>query len=191
MGKLKLKLMTLSKKSILGLAVIVGILGIVFYSSPTFANRFLFVTADATNAATTTLSFMTPGTATTTYNFDTNKDGDMGLDSAILNFQFSGSSTASQIRWRITTSSDGVDYYQYLEDVSANATSSNMASQEYALSFASTTELSAKLGNSTRMHRAMEIPTNDRYLRVEFYLPAGSLNGAVWAQIKGKRQINY
>ena len=71
-------------------------------------------------SATSTLTYMTAGTATTTLTFDTGVGAAGGADSAILNVQFTASSTSSVLNINYEYSQDNIDWYY--SDLSDQAT---------------------------------------------------------------------
>lgn len=147
--------------------------------------------------ATTSVSYMTAGTATSTVTLDGGCGSAQGADSAALMVQFAGSSTAAVLNADIEYSQDNVDWYATgyagaSDAVSASTSPSITSAQQYIFNFASSTinrsiTTNANSATSTRIVR-IAMPT--RYVRAVFSLPVGSTNGAVWAEFVGKRQGN-
>ena len=64
------------------------------------ANPSFFLRSVSSSVGTSTITYMTPGLATTTEVFDTGASGAGSVDSAVLAIQFTASSTASTLAWR-------------------------------------------------------------------------------------------
>lgn len=163
------------------------------------ANPSFFIGGQATASATTTLTYMTPGTATTTLPQPaTNSGNATGINTATLLVQFTGSSTASTINiaFEYANSDSGVDcsvtqsacdwYRDSLMGYNAVvSTTTNTVSlgptNVYSLPFASTSVGGAG-GISSRTTRIINVQTPAQYVRAVITMPAGSLNGAVYAK---------
>ncbi len=146
--------------------------------------------------ATSTLSYMAPGTGTTTLTFDAGVNQANGADMATLLIQYTASSTAPTLRFRQEFSTDNVDWYtDGLGSVpvlmSLNSTSTQLITpyHEYQVNFATTTDFGGS-GTFARSLTSLQIPTPTRYTRIKFYVPASGGNGALWAEIVGKKQTN-
>jgi len=151
--------------------------------------------------ATTSVSYMTAGTATTTYYLDSQANGNpFGADSATLLWQFTASSTNSTQDMYLEYAQSGdcittptsCDWYYHATSTVSN--SSVAATSPFARwQFASTTQGLGTSGASRGL-REIEIPTPTRYARVMFVIPSSLIaNGtasssAVWAEIVGKKQ---
>jgi len=159
------------------------------------ANPTQFAAAAKTQTATSTLSYMTPGTATTTLIHDaaeidgTNQTAANSVSwtpaKLSLMTQLTASSTVTRLCRRVMYSMDRVDWFPAMMDTNANATTTNesLSSAETCFNFASSTE--SALGTLTVNRRYDEIPTSAlRFTRVDYYLPIGSFNGAVWGQLQ-------
>src|SRR3990167_1251002 len=149
-----------------------------------------------TAAATSTLTYMTPGTATTT------KSCALGLEgahTAVVEVQVNASSTSSVFNTYIEESMDNLDWYPVQE-----ATSSIpfvLTTRPYAtFTFASSTiggtasgVSSNRLGVSgtdNRNHYTLNVPVRMKYVRVFTALGLGGTNGGVWMQIIPRQDIN-
>lgn len=163
----------------------------------------------ATATATTSPNIFAAGTGTTTLIMDTQADGAAVADSAILNVQWTGSSTSATIdavveysdglliNGRVvdctldTTSSQACDWSQDAMISNVGATTSPAVtiygSSKYRFTSASTT-IGAQSTSSPTMNRTVLIPTPMRYARVVFTSPLGSTAGLLWAQMIGKKQ---
>lgn len=164
------------------------------------ANGSAFVVPSSTTA-TSSVVYMTPGTATTTYYFDSQIGTNQAVDSAVLQTQFTGSSTASSVNIALeyshgvagtdcTATPTACDWYQ--DRLSAGATTTQTISLNqattYTLSMSSTTP-GGVAGNSSRTFRVMKIDFPTRYVRAVYTMPAGSQNGAIWGGFVGKREV--
>lgn len=163
-----------------------------------------------TATATTTLSFMTPGTATTTLYFDSQSDGGLPTKSAILMTQFTASSSVStlQINQEYADDTPGVnckdtplacDWYQGSQGMinTGVATSTNNPKifdvaivPQYSWLFASSTIGGSGLAAVNNFDaRVIPISTPTRYTRLWFSMKiVANGNGAVWAKVVGKKE---
>lgn len=163
--------------------------GAVVHANPPFFLRTF------TASATSTLAYMTPGTATTTITFDAGVNQANGSDMATLLIQYTASTTGPSLRFRQEFSSDNIDWYsENLGTVptlmSLNSTTTALVSpfHDYTVNFATTTDNGGS-GTNARIMTSLQIPTPTRYTRVRFYVPASGGNGALWAEIAAKKQI--
>ncbi len=157
------------------------------------ANPLVSATPVKTASATTSLSFMTPGTGTTTLTYDTFAVGGAIISTtkatyAALLTQFTATSTASAVNINIEYSDDGVDWYQDGGTSYNYSTTSKPYDLSQAASFrlnyaSSTAGLGAIPASSTPATRLVILNTPLRYLRAIYTIPIGASNGAVWAQI--------
>lgn len=156
----------------------------------------------STASASSTPTFMTPGTATSTLTLDTINgyatttltplvsDGvtnAVAVDQAWLAVQMTGSSTASNLRIDWEYSNDGIDFYR------DNATST-------VLGYASSTPRGIGGQSESQLPKykqtgvvtqgtLLEVPKIPaRYLRAVLSVPAGSLNSTNWAQFFTRQQ---
>lgn len=158
-----------------------------------------------TVTATTTLSYMTPGTGTTTPVYDTYANGSASTyatDKAALEVQFTASSTSSTLQWfyeyaqgnataNCVSAPNSCDWYADDTFSTTNATTTPNVSitqpNQVVWTFASTTPGGgAPTGN--RANKVVNVPTPMRYIRAVMFLPIGSTNGAVWAAFVGQKQ---
>jgi len=164
-----------------------------------------FRTSSVDGVATTTLAYMTAGTATTTKYYDTGSGNNFAADSAVLALQLTGSSTATTAKVEFEfantptsgancrTSPDACDWFKdstvgEFPGISTTTQAANIATpNSFTLPFASTT-VGGAVGNSARTTRLLTVPTYTRYIRAVITLIPGSLNGAVWAEFVGKKQ---
>jgi hypothetical protein len=148
------------------------------------ANLAYFLRVESATA-TSTLSYMTPGTATTTISID---GGASALDSALLTFQYTASGTAPVLKARVEYSSDKIDWYPQMTAI-GQATTTLIATPflEYSFTLSTTTDNGGS-GTSARVHGSLDIPTPTRYTRVKFYVPASGGNGALYTELTAKKQ---
>lgn len=179
-------------------AVITLILAIVMMFSVSFvqANPSFFIRQNngvSTTATSTMLGYLTPGTATTTIYFDSQANGNpYGAESAILALQLTGSTTpVAGSTVATTTYKIGIEYAQAGENCITSPTSCDWYSDS---SFATTTTLGWQtekgvlVASTTPTKIFVDIPTPTRYTRTIISIPAGSTNGAVWAEFVAKKE---
>lgn len=182
------------KYILLGIMIVV----IVATASMVQANPKFFANRVQTATATTTIEYMTPGTATTTLTFDTSliNQADTGvrntntLTSLTLATQFTASSTvASVLKWRYEYSNDNEDWYpeSMLEGFISTTTPEIIGLKGYNeykwITASSTCQV---VTNGCRSHRLVNVPVATRYVRVLFYMsgsPASHNNGGIWAEL--------
>lgn len=180
---------------LLGIGLILS-LGIAVKANPSF---FLVQNNGITSTATTSVAYMTAGTATTTYYMDTGAGTAGSTDGAVFRTLLVGSSTASSINIAIEYANGGGDCIttptscEWFSDTLNGATttlSRNISTlNTYLLNYASTTVGGAAGTGNGRNTRIFRVETPVRYLRAVITMPIGSLNGAVWGEFIGKRQV--
>lgn len=141
----------------------------------------------ATSLATTSVTYMGVGTATTTATCNMALAGDATevFDDAVLTIQFTGSSTASVLNTQIEYSQDSIDWYS--DRLTAGATTTqtiNIAQPTtYTWNFASTT-MAGVTGTASVDTNIITVPTPMKYVRAVF--TATGANSAIWANFTGK-----
>lgn len=137
-----------------------------------------------TAAATSTLAYMTPGTATTTLVYDayasSTASGGLALkaDNVALGIQFTASSSSSVLATAIEYSEDGIDWYRdFVFGTVGTATTSTVV--------ALTSPVSLTMSGTSKS--LVLIPTPTRYTRFTFSLTGA--NGGVWAQAIPTKQL--
>ncbi len=201
--------MNIIKNQRYGLLAAICVVLAIFVSFVSFAhaNPSFFAPQAMTATATSTLSFMTPGAATTTFMYDsfgingTNQpilNDPTGADSAGLMLQLTGSTTpANSATYATTTynivfeySQDGVDWFS--EAQAPNATSSPTVTIIKPISrnitLGATSLGGSGLATTTPTRELLTVLTPTRYTRVVISIPAGSTNGAVWGTFVPKKQ---
>lgn len=175
---------------------ILSLLALGVFAPVASANPSSFLTACQvqTAAATSTISLMTPNTATTTLTFDSYCSGStFKTDQASLLAYFNASSTASIVNINVEYSQNNSDWFQ-------DAITSYSASTSQALSPNTITAYTWKFASSTAGLGALPVTNNftprifnlltpTRYTRVIFSVPIGASNGGVWAQIVPVKQV--
>ena len=138
-------------------------------------------------AATTTPVFMSPGLATTTLTMDSQNTA---YDNASLLIQVTGSGTPATLQWQYQFSSDGVDWYEETANLAASTATSTQETRTNVIHSWIHASTSGPFVSSVspRALKLVTVPTPTRFIRVVFYLPAGSPNGALWAQFTNKKQ---
>lgn len=167
------------------------------------ANPQFFQAESGTAAATSTMSYMTPGAATTTLTIDSYKlvqsstetSNPTAYNGLSLAVQFEATSTGSRLVRYYEYSSDNIDWYPQNVELNINATTTIEVQHRklYEFSFpATSTPLSnAELpltNGKARVHKIVDVPILARYVRVNFYIPVGSMNGAVWAEFMPRKE---
>lgn len=201
--------MTLRKEYVLILFVALTIAGMSLVKTVSANPSQVLVSKSA--AATTTLSYITAGTATTTPAFDTQADGGLIADTATLAMQFTASSTATIFQWRYEYADNTIvngqlvdcsatptkcDWYSVAEVESFRITSTatttpfQVASAPLELSwkFASTTQGAGAIVADNLALRIFKVPVFARYVRAAIFLQTGSTGGAVWTEWLGKKE---
>lgn len=206
--------MTLKRQMIFG-GLIGGLLLLASYFSGVYvnlagANPSIITSKAKTATATTTLRYMTPGTATTTLVYDsqqsdgtnqTNNGNTWATNGAILFVQFTASNTSSVLNTHFEYSDDpscgttptSCDWYRdtlWGDSFATSTATIQMAiTPSYTWNYASTTQGGSAGINIYRGLKAINIPTPSRFVRVVFTVPIGSQNGAVYAEIIPKKEV--
>jgi hypothetical protein len=180
-------------------AALAGAIALLGMASTAHANPSVFANATSTAAATTTLSYMTPGTATTTtpvYDAyaQTFAGGSIAkADYAGLLVQLTSSSSVTVLNATAEYSHDGIDWYRnFVVDPNTIGTTTAPVFSvtnpfSFRWQFATSTVGGTGLGTSNRATAALLIPTPFRFTRVVFSLTGG--NGAVWAQLVPIKEV--
>lgn len=160
-----------------------------------------------TAVATSTLTFMTSGTATTTIYLDS-YIGNPGMptDKAAIIEQFTGSSTSASLLTNVeysqgvygfdcTLTPTACDWYEdpggFTLEYGTTTKAFNISQvNPFVLTYASSTPgLGTILPTGINpMKRIVSIGTPTRYIRAIFTMPVGSANGALWAQFIPQRE---
>ena len=152
------------------------------------ATTFAFKTDCITASATSTLTYMTIGTATTTVTCSMGGDG---AQSAVLAIEVNASSTASLFNVYTEESMNGIDYYPINNNQTASTSNPfNIAQRGYStFAFASSTIGGVLAGSNSigvngtnnRNHYTLNVPVNMKYVRAYIYVTGA--NAGVWMQI--------
>lgn len=195
------------KKGILiGIAimVLVTVFAIIIQSEKAEANPSSFPGITQTAPATTTLSFLTAGTATTSLVYDSYGVGQpTRADEAMLLVWLNATNTSTTLDITLQYSQGSGDgsncvttptkcdwfYSATAGDFATTTLVANISTVgSYRWTFASTSPV---LGISTGVAsttRAIYVKTPTRYVRAVFTLPTGSSNAGVWAQFVPTKQ---
>lgn len=172
------------KKYLLIISSLIAFLAIVGLVS---ANQSYLSAGKKTAAATTTVTYMTPGTATTTITYDTYDadgdgvmDGTQKTDGALVLLQSIASTSASVQTINVEYSMDNIDWFSLTP-----AAASSTASQDLDTALAYTLT-----GNATASttRRAVFLETPTRYLRVVISATTG--NSSIWGWVLPWKERN-
>lgn len=179
--------------------LILGALLAVYFSAPHFASaapsRFVAPNCK-TAAATTTITWMTPGAGTTT--LSSCFLGNDGADVASLILQVNASSTATRFVGAVEESMDGIDWYRISPSQTASTSSTIELGTKgsFAFNFASSTiggvavstGLAGYNGTNNREDMVIDVPVRMKYVRAHVGIAGGTTNGGVWMQVLPKRE---
>ena len=174
---------------VFGVLYVVLVLPMMTHANP---SGLALCATSANNNATTAPSFMTPGTATTTVFCPTDGADQLDLD-IVLKASSSAAVGGTELRYRYEYSHNNVDWYIGQEEIVPTEATSTVRVPanftEYAWKYASSTA-EASAGNADTAFKRVQIKDiGSKYFRVKLYLPAGSANGTVYAEIVKKSQI--
>lgn len=165
----------MKKHYIIGLLltfVLVVTIAVTYGSKTAKALPSYFMRSPETYVATTTAFYMTAGTATTTYPFNT-----WDIDKSDVFINATASTTAATLNWKYEYSNNNVDWFG--ED--AYTVTSNIL-----YTHASTTVVHSRLlNNATASTTRFVVTFSDiasNFKRIVFSLPVGSTNASVWAE---------
>lgn len=169
---------------------ILGIIGVGLVMWPTLGKAYQsFFTRHYTAIATTTVAYMTPGTASTTLSWD-----NYTVDESFLFIQFAAARGSSTLAWNEQFSNNNVDWYE--EDNVAPPVGVTAISR---FDHASTTVThywapnSSVTATSTARKMIKLSPSASYYRRVVFTAPIGgnAQTGELWAEVTAKRNPGY
>lgn len=182
---------TYAKKYLYGAALLPFVAFLVLAFANEMEAAIYLLTPKKTATATTTVAYMTPGTATTTLTSDLYfSSSNTKASGALVAFQYTASSSAAALKARVEYSDDGIDWYPESVELNTVATTTLMTTtfREYSWSnFATTTDYGGS-GTASRIHQSFSVETPTRYVRVKFYVPAGAGNGALWASLTPNKE---
>lgn len=191
-----MKKILLQDISIAFFAVTVAILGALLFSPAAHdaQAKGVFGVGSKTANATTSLQYMTAGTATTTLTYDAYKDGLSTADGLSLLLQLTASSTVTKVLVNEEYSQDGIDWYQASQPaIVGNATTTSTVSLQavpvFSWQFASSSPgLPATPSNDNTDARMIPLSSHTRFVRVIITLPVGSSNAGIWAHLLPVKQ---
>jgi len=162
--------------SIFSVALVLLVAGVGIFVA--HANPSFFMPIQSTAAATSTVSQIIPGTATTTLVFDSMLNGrPYAADSAVLLLQVTASSTSSVVNVAYQYSYNGADWYSdNLFMATTTATMSATTVNSYTWTLASTATTS----------KALSAPVPVRYTRA--VISASGANSFIWAAFAPKQE---
>lgn len=199
-----------TKVAILAVLAAIALVGSALIANPAWANPTGWGTTAQSASATTSPSFMTPGTATTTVVYDsfqingTNQSqggsSAFATDEAVLLVQMTASSTFTQMNISFEYSNDRVDWYQDnllampAQEATTTPTRSIASANSVVWRYASSTPGQGVVSATNNLDmKALTVPTPTRYVRAIFTLATTSGafidNGAVWAQFVPKKEV--
>lgn len=183
------------------------------HAVPVHANPNAF-TRKQSASATTTLAYMTPGTATTTAIIDCQQGGSssFGCDSGALMLQFTASSTSSTLLVNeeyaqgisgvdCVATPNACDWYEGNQSVINGLATTTLTASGNAYDITGVPQFSFKFASSTiggigisttnnLANRLITFQSPTRYIRFVFSLKLAGANGAVWWDIVTKKQNN-
>lgn len=150
-------------------------------------------------AATSTLAYIQPDTATTTLaTLDSQGGNTFALNaSAVLALQLLGSSSPSgngvgAVNYATTTfnigfeySQDGIDWYRA---AATSTESTSVGPTFFNITLGTTTQAGLVLSTTTPTKRLVTVPTPTRFVRPVISIPGGT-NGAVWGEWVAQKQV--
>lgn len=172
------------------LFIAVAIVGVLVASTLTVYANPSQITETPSASATTTVTYMSAGTATTTLVLDAQVDGGAAVDSAAFEVQFIGSSTASNLNVSFEyAQSNTLDCKTnqglcnwYIDSLTGSTTRAGL------FAYASSTPGGGLIASSSPTTRIFTVPTPTRFVRAVITQPAGSLPGSVWTSWVSKRE---
>lgn len=128
-------------------------------------------------ATSTGMTFMTPGTATTTYNLS----GQMGtlladVDQSYVFVQMKASTTGAILNWQSQVSNDNIDWYNTDNPISTLTVGSAITHASSTNQWQPANALASTTGIAIQFPRVASL-----YKRLVFTLPIGSANAAIYA----------
>ena len=130
------------------------------------------------------LGYMSPLVGTTTIAFDSMANGNpYGVESAILALQFTGSTTPTNVSVATTTYNVNIEYSQDSVDWYSESKVSTTTTLGWE------TIGGVLIASTTPTKIFVDVPTPTRYTRAIITIPAGSTNGAVWAEFIARKEV--
>ncbi len=174
---------------------IVALLAIIFGGTRAYAMASQFIASTygvgttVGTVSTTTVSWLTPGTGTTTVTMSVPASISTKYDSAFIGFEVTATNTPlnSKLEARVEYSWDGIDYYS---DTIASSTGpvTGLMANEYAFNIATSTNY-LNNNNIARLHSGFFIQTPTPYTRVVFFSPIGGANLSLHVRAQPIKQV--
>lgn len=190
-------MVNVAKNKLLWTIVLAFVLACGFYANRVGAYP-SSVASQASAAATSTVSYLNPGTGTTTYQLDSPTYGYpptgkvasmMGIDSSSLYLLFNASSSNSILAWQIQYSNNGSDWYGESESYVPQgfATASTTAGAAIVEASSTVTHL-WQVSAAGFNYKVVSLPTTPAlHERIVFTMPAGSAPGALYNEVDLKQ----
>lgn len=139
------------------------------------------------STATTTLSYIPIGTATTTNTFNTQIDGGTIPETAVFTECLTASSTLTVLNTTFEYSYDGVTYFQDNLSASTTVTNSIVTPNSFSWTYASSTiGGQTPSGSNNSLCKVLAIRTPLPWVRA--VMTTTGANGAVWSDFGAKRE---
>lgn len=188
----KVILNQMTRKKLLWLSSILGslLIGIFFIHSIQVSAQPSSITIQTTANATTTVTYMSAGTATSTYQFDSpsyssgKEASNMSVDKIAVYIQFTASTTGSVLGITPQYSNNNIDWYNY-NAFNSTVTSSgytNLASSSITYYYNPNSTIASTTGT---VFIVPDVPSVHE--RLVFSIPVGSTPGAVYAEVDLKK----
>jgi hypothetical protein len=183
----------MNKKYLITIGIVLALIAGIYLTRPADANPPVSSTCAESGAATSSLSYMTPGTGTTTVTCLVQPTSSVGASEAYIAINRTASSTASDIKIDTEYSMDGNNWYSNnTSDLGTTTPQMALApTQSFIMRFASSTLPGGgqvPVPNN-RDARIFKIATPTKYVRVVISVPIGSANSGVYASIITKKEI--
>lgn len=185
-----------NQKLIIGIAIVaLALLGVGIAG----ANPSVVINSSGTTcrsaSATSSVSYMTAGTATTTVSCDLFALGAGSADALpkdlFVRVYQTASSTNSAVASRFEWSDDNITWYADSALTTTDVASSSFMVgdyKEYKWIYASTTPGAGVIGTSNTGGRTFSVPVRARYVRGMFYVPTGNAASGLWVGYTGLRE---
>lgn len=147
------------------------------------------------SVASTSPVYMSAATSTRTITYDSFSVGsDTKFDSALIVGQYTASSSADTLRFRVEYSRDGIDWYPdntvglNNTALNSNATTTQLTGtgSSFFVQPATTSAITDGFqgsGTATRVHFSAQVSWKARWMRVIYWNRVGEGNGAVYSEI--------
>lgn len=187
----QLKLINNMKKYLIGIiGLMLAGLGGVAYANPSSLLPASYGIGTVTgSSATTSFSWVTPGTGTTTATATNCAQASFKCDKALVVYQITATNTPqnSKLDYRVEYSLDNTTWYSSTV-ASSSVTIAGVMAQEYAINVATSTAYQNQ-DSILRLTGAFAIDTWAPYNRVVFFSPIGGANFSLYAAIVPMKEV--